>query len=181
MVTVLVDRYNGNEFHTEGELRLKDFAESKQLDTVTKRHHCSCNVNATCCRNLFTLDIGAKQYCFSLSRVEKQPILQEPARNVINTFWHGDESDISSGSNSHVQLRVVGVLMLVQIMRCEHITDRWDETCHFYNPDLHQGRCCRKTDLLNKATNKTYPLSQGVAWPHLTAIISNAYPNCNRV
>ena len=29
---------------------------------------------AACCRNLFKLDIGAKQYCFSLSRVEKQKL-----------------------------------------------------------------------------------------------------------
>jgi len=49
--------------------------DTKQLDSVTERHYCPCDINAACRRNLVALDLGAKQNRVRLGRVEKQPVL----------------------------------------------------------------------------------------------------------
>jgi len=50
--------------------------DTKQLDSVTERHYCPCNIDAAGRRNLaaLALDLDAKQNCVCLGRVEMQPI-----------------------------------------------------------------------------------------------------------
>ena len=33
--------------------------DAKELDTVTERHYCPCNIDVACCRNLVALDLSA--------------------------------------------------------------------------------------------------------------------------
>jgi len=67
--------------------------------------------------------LSPEQNCLRLGWVEKQPVLKEPASDVFNTLRDCCESDISAGSNGHVQLRVVSVLMVVHTVCCDDVAD----------------------------------------------------------
>jgi len=48
--------------------------DTKQLDSVTERHYCPCDINAASHLYLVALDLSAKQNRFHLGRVETQPV-----------------------------------------------------------------------------------------------------------